>query len=563
MLQLPPSLHHLLLTWYIRIRRLLHWMMYPLRRINAADIYLIHFLHLWFGSRGWRNMALGLPAVIIFATAAIVLSARQTLSNSELALHYREIADEALAAGDDQTAGLWMRKVAVLAPKDPDILYNQALVAADHGDRDTARTIMKQLADDESTPSRTGQPELWLAMDLVQNEGTIPAEQVDDFHSYLTAAVERHPNNIEVREMLVRLELSRNHPEDAIVHLRHLTELEPRFALLLAQSLTAVGLEDRAGAAAQAASHRYAELLRSDPSDIDAEIERARLEAFLERYALATGLLQRRLIDVARQEQQLLESPPDDEEAAATEAGQLAKLKERIRLELSAILVQWSNYVHLHFPDNFGRRLELLQEALDLSPHDPRVLEAVAMLAVQQNEPTAGLRDRLNDVLALGQATPITHLILSMGALSRGDRTTEEHHLRLALASNPNMPIAANNLAMLLSERDPPETEEALELVNHALKLDPNHPEIRATRGAIYARAGRTYDAIIDLEFALTHLEGRPDLHTELCQLYEEIGDEELAGRHRKLAVKATGSLSTVTHQDLRKQQRPVGTARQ
>lgn len=552
MLRLPGNFSKAIRLLGFRIMRVVSLLLRPLQKISAADIFIVRFLNLWLTSRGWRHITAGIPAVLIFAVSAIVLSARHHIPDAELALHYRIIADKALAVGDENAAALWMKKVAVLAPNDPDILYNQALVAADHGDRDTARSIMQQLAAAETSSS--GRPELWLAMDLVQHQGAVPAEQVDAFRDYLTIAVERHPEKMDVREMLMQLEFSQGHQEAGIDHLKRLTKQDPRFALPLARSLNSIGSQYQAVATAQTAVSQYVSILHDDASNLNARIHLANLYVFLNQFESARGLLEVPLQAISEQEKLLAASPPSaDNPASADDATTLADARERLRLELSAILVQWADAIQ-QLPDSMGRRLELLQDALNLSPHDPRVLESVAMLAAQQNEGAVQLRDQLNDVLAQGRATPITHLILSMGALGRGDRTAEEHHLRLALAGNPNMPIAANNLAMLLSQREPPATEEALELVNHALSLDPDHPEIRATRGTILGQADRIHEAIIDLEFALSHLRSRPDLHTELSRLYQQINDDELAARHRTLADKAIGSISTVTREQLHDQ---------
>ena len=131
----------------------------------------------------------------------------------------------------------------------------------------------------------------------------------------------------------------------------------------------------------------------------------------------------------------------------------------------------------------------------------------------------------------------MVHLMLGIAAYKRDKYDLEKQHLRLALAADPQLVIAANNLAWRLANSDPPQLDEALELIEQTVKHDPNRPEVRATRGRIYQLIDRTDDAIVDLEFALSRLKDRPDIHTALADLYASIGDQDLARLHRERAT--------------------------
>jgi Tfp pilus assembly protein PilF len=53
----------------------------------------------------------------------------------------------------------------------------------------------------------------------------------------------------------------------------------------------------------------------------------------------------------------------------------------------------------------------------------------------------------------------------------------------------------------------------------------------------IYAKMGKTKEAIIDLEFALRVFPDRKSLHQTLAELYEALGDSELARQHRAMGM--------------------------
>jgi regulator of sirC expression with transglutaminase-like and TPR domain len=79
--------------------------------------------------------------------------------------------------------------------------------------------------------------------------------------------------------------------------------------------------------------------------------------------------------------------------------------------------------------------------------------------------------------------------------------------------------------------------DRALQLADAAIQVDPQHPEIRETRGMILARLKRWTDSLVDLELALDAMPERPRLHRTLAEVYSAIGDESLATLHQQLSA--------------------------
>ena len=125
------------------------------------------------------------------------------------------------------------------------------------------------------------------------------------------------------------------------------------------------------------------------------------------------------------------------------------------------------------------------------------------------------------------------HFVLGTQALLQGDLVSGQDHLELARQRTPEMPMVLNNLACALTQREPPDLERALQLAQAAKKLS-NHPEISDTLGMILARQGKHREAITEFETVLRAFPNRSTLHAQLADLYEKLGDDDMAERHRR-----------------------------
>ena len=147
--------------------------------------------------------------------------------------------------------------------------------------------------------------------------------------------------------------------------------------------------------------------------------------------------------------------------------------------------------------------------------------------------------DRLSDSSSLRK---LTHrfcgraLILGTAAATKGDLPQATFHLEQAHQRDPKLAVAANNLAYVLARSDPPQPEHALQLVDAALQILPQHPEFRETRGQILLMLGHPKEAILDLERVLKSLPGRSEVHASLAAAYQSLGDQDLADRHQRMA---------------------------
>ncbi len=139
--------------------------------------------------------------------------------------------------------------------------------------------------------------------------------------------------------------------------------------------------------------------------------------------------------------------------------------------------------------------------------------------------------DAANQAYALARGSDrkqIARLTLATAQQMSGDFKAAESTLRELLKETPGNPIALNNLGYFLLERDE-RLEEALGLIQQAVKIDPTNPSYLDSLGWAYFRLGKLAEAEINLKQALRIDSSSGTIHEHLGDVYHKQGKEELA----------------------------------
>ena len=126
----------------------------------------------------------------------------------------------------------------------------------------------------------------------------------------------------------------------------------------------------------------------------------------------------------------------------------------------------------------------------------------MAIIRTEGDEAERG-RSSLRALLAAGKGTEIVHFALGIDEWERGKTEQAKLHWEQAVQLAPHMAVAANNVAWLLANAQPPDLPRALTMINQVLEKYPNQANFRGTRGHILAKMQRWKDALPDLEAAL------------------------------------------------------------
>jgi adenylate cyclase len=145
--------------------------------------------------------------------------------------------------------------------------------------------------------------------------------------------------------------------------------------------------------------------------------------------------------------------------------------------------------------------------------------------------------------IALDEGNAGAHTLLSHVYLWRKQHSLAIAEQELANALKPNSADGYRDLAEVLIFAGRP--EEAVALVEQAMRLDPHHPaSFPFTLGLAYARLSRYEEAIAAEQEALTLNPVFLGSHLVLAMVYQETGREEEAQRHVQLALQISPQLT-------------------
>ncbi len=183
--------------------------------------------------------------------------------------------------------------------------------------------------------------------------------------------------------------------------------------------------------------------------------------------------------------------------------------------------------------------LRLLDQAMKIDPTNPLVAEQVAKLArIGGDRPPDDLMEQLNEFLAQGTATPVTHAWIAEAHILRTEYADAIKHLEDVVARMPDSAQSHNNLAYAIALSQPSRMQDALTHAMAAVKAGPRVADFHDTLGDILLKLDRTAEAISEIELAIELQQGRYDFHERLASAYEKQGTKEMAAIHRQLAEK-------------------------
>lgn len=135
----------------------------------------------------------------------------------------------------------------------------------------------------------------------------------------------------------------------------------------------------------------------------------------------------------------------------------------------------------------------------------------------------------------------IANLTLATARHNSGEHKAAEEILRGLLKQTPNNPIALNNLGYFLLERDQ-NLEEALNLIQQAVEIDPTNSSYLDSLGWAYYKLGKFAKAELYLKEAINNDSNSAIIHEHLGDVYLKQGRPELA---RKSWLKAMNLASS------------------
>lgn len=485
-----------------------HWLTWPFRQVGQ-------FFSEWTMTRNWRWLLDSVPALVVALGIVVGIVRAQWASDESLAVSYTTRARKAYNENDFHRAEMLYRKAVRFRPNDQALVFDRALLLEKLDNPFEAFRLMESIAALDAGARSLPKAHLWLARSALNNKALARRvrNRVLFADQHLSAILRQHPDHVEAHRLLAGLAVSLGNGTKAIKHLRPIVEKYPETRIALARLLDASGNDEDARHEATRCFEFYKQTLPGRMADSEnppsaAEwVNWASSAALLDRYPEAAAIL--------------------------VDARKVCEEQDVLRNGLATVFLEWSTWLDRQDDQNLNKQLELLGQAVEVAPNHPQVLGRLGSMLDRGDETPEKVEAILRKILIDGDAPAIVHFLLGTLAAKRNDSEGAESRLQQAKRLNPGTPVVLNNLAWVIG-RDEKRVEEALGLVDQAIKLDPYQPNFRETRGQFLIRLGRWRDGIADLEIANRSLRNRPAIHKSLAEAYDKIGDKNLAEEHRK-----------------------------
>jgi tetratricopeptide (TPR) repeat protein len=468
------------------------------------SIWVWHLLAWWRG-RQVRLLLLGLPALVGAVSLAVVASACAITRTQEVEARYLVQAEQALKARDYARALTCYDRLAYRSADWPEVRFGMARAAEGLGQSDRALLLLSELAPLDKPGY--GPAHLWRAQRLL----SVPqpsAESRIKAEAHLLYALEgKLPDPSLVHGLLGNLYMLEGDLDKAEWHLGKAVKSRPELRLLTAQLFVLRGDKSRARTEAEMALVFFRGRSKSDVADHRARLGWADAATSLEQFGEAVKVL---------------------------EEGYAVSHEPVYPAAIAKVYTTW--YGSLDPKSTSDERLEILEKGLQHDPSNQALLERLLSMT-QLPEPEAGkARAALQGMLAKGKSPGLVHFALGVDALRQGKTEQARVHWERALEVSPQMPALANNLAWMIANDKSPDLPRALSLVNLALQRVPDDLNFHHTRGGILFKMGRDKEALADLEAALPRFPENAQLHEQLAQIYDHLGEPAMAELHRRQA---------------------------
>lgn len=496
------------------------------------------------GRREYRHLLQGLPALLMLG-GVLYASFQVSLHRGEFLSNYKSMAYQASEAEQYDAALLYFRKLMKLdggsaesqfayamvldemgtklikqgeALEEEDAEQGQKLIALGRSKRLDAMSTIEQLA---PTDSR-GFPKAHLHMArlmlanagkyLVSEEGKYIPAGVKTLEHHLNEAEKSLKGTLEYEMAAFHFYMGMNQANEAVLHLEELAEKRPYLRYELMGLYARLGDSRNALVNLNLASDYYEQLVRNDPDNHLARARCANLRLNKGDYLGCVSLLE---YGLTREES---ENNPYPQMLASTHVTIYDALTKRGDVPLE-------------------QRLAHLRQSLSYVTDYQPALARLAQLVSLTGEPGKQIETLLHRMIAEGRMPATGHFALGTKAWKEEDSDKALWHLERAYELDPGLGHTGNNLAWMLADRDPPQLDRALQIIDSVLEKFPKIGTFHDTKGFILMKMGMWEEALTELETALPAMRENIDIHKSLATVYRELQQPQLADEHDRIVA--------------------------
>ncbi len=492
--------------WFLRLT-LLPWTILRALFLTLVAVVSFPFSRIFKMDREGRiNLYWGLPSVIGFSiVTAVVISS--FINGSSVETRYQNKMQSAIRLKDFKQAKLLCSRLMTgSANPDPDILLTYADLLDKTGETGRAESIIQKLAPDETVGNAKAHRLRAMQIARMTDRGNDP-ELMRKLRWHLEKS--GATTTPELNQIWAAYYIAVGQSGLAAEHWEKAAKEDPRFLLSLADLYTKLGNSSGVTRTLRDAKNYFENAIKNDPFNTESRLTLAAIYLRQEKFEDAERVLQ----DGCRLQ-------PDARITRAT-AEYFVLQHDRKVLEGRSV----------------GEQLAMLQKALSIDINCvPIYQRLITQFRRGAPESETGIESMLTSTIARGESTALAHFALSNVYWLQGKSSEADRELQQAYKQDSSFAVIANNLAWMLATREPPELEQALEIITAVLKNEPSVAQFRDTYATILMKQGDHEQAIAEFEKALPGLTDRTTVHQNLASLYREIGHAAMATEHEKLA---------------------------
>ncbi len=485
--------------------------------------------HSFLSSRPWSRLWFFSPVILVLLTVLGLVIYGKTLSRTTLTARYAKLADAEVArletasrekgASSDKSlldneqsstySNMLYRKLLSLNDQTQHTRYVVALQMARSQRTAQARRMMSELAQVGVTGYAPAHA--WMAVDLLQRRPLSPDDQAALF-THLQEIKDWERTSAPLLSVYANLLASMGKRQEALDVMRKAAEKDPEYwtaHAVLAERLKLVSVTDDSYKKARAL---LLDKVNGQSPKLDDFINLASLDMTREEYKTAFEVARSGLskFGVDNQQLRLLGS-------------------EALRLMYRKTFRKTDKGIEFN--------LGLLDAALKEFPANPNLSAEIALLNEFGVEAPPEFQAVLEQQLANGQASALTHMLLANRMVKSGQLKDAMTHLELSLKHAPNNPVALNNLGMATALTDSSKSTDAEQYIFKAIALDPQNAEYYDSLGQVRLIGKRPLDAIESFEKAIALDSKRIGTRQSMVKAYREAGLESMAvAQEQKIA---------------------------
>lgn len=334
-------------------------------------------------------------------------------------------------------------------------------------------------------------------------------------------ASEAAPGDARTRILFGQLQTLAGDHAGAVATIQPLRQAHPQLRLPLAQQLALSGRRDEAAAL-------FAELLAEQRSALEAAPDNPQARGQLAETLMAAGQPQDAL--------ECLRDPEAEQDFPQAASPALRGLLGQVCLMLYDGQIPPDQPIPVNAQSteaDIRKLLQLLQGGLASGIHALPAVDRLARLAYSKHPAADSAMELMGQLRASGD--PGGQIVLALGsqAILAKDYARAVTWLEQAnQQTRGRNPLILNNLAVALVRRAPGDPRRALDLVDQALTLLPEHPDLLSTRGEVLVALERWAEAVADLNRALPQRSDSVLVHQLLERCYTSLGDTQMARQH-------------------------------